>query len=63
EIFSIIKKINDMGKTVLLIEQNASAALAIANYAYILEVGKILFHDEAKALLSDPRIKDAYLGN
>ncbi|AQX21321.1 amino acid/amide ABC transporter ATP-binding protein 2, HAAT family [Bartonella sp. CDC_skunk] len=63
EIFSIIKKINDMGKTVLLIEQNASAALSIANYAYILEVGKILFHDEAKALLSDPRVKDAYLGN
>ncbi|ATO57340.1 ABC transporter ATP-binding protein [Bartonella sp. 1-1C] len=63
EIFSIIKKINDMGKTVLLIEQNASAALSIANYAYILEVGKILFHDEAKAVLSDSRVKDAYLGN
>ncbi|MCL6230062.1 ABC transporter ATP-binding protein [Bartonella bilalgolemii] len=63
EIFSIIKKINNMGKTILLIEQNASAALSIANYAYILEVGKILFHDEGKALLSDPRVKDAYLGN
>ncbi|CBI76464.1 ATP-binding protein of ATP-transport system [Bartonella clarridgeiae 73] len=63
EIFSIIKKINDMGKTVLLIEQNAFAALSIANYAYILEVGKILFHGKGKAMLSDPRVKDAYLGN
>ncbi|WCR54962.1 MAG: Branched-chain amino acid ABC transporter ATP-binding protein LivF [Bartonella clarridgeiae] len=63
EIFSIIKKINDMGKTVLLIEQNAFAALSIANYAYVLEVGKILFHGKGKAMLSDPRVKDAYLGN
>lgn len=42
EIFSIIRKINEMGKTVLLIEQNAFAALSVANYAYILEVGKII---------------------
>ncbi|WP_455474869.1 ABC transporter ATP-binding protein [Bartonella sp. B30(2025)] len=62
ELFSIIRKINDMGKTVLLIEQNAFAALSIANYAYVLEVGKILFHGEGKAMLSDPRVKEAYLG-
>ncbi|AGF74504.1 branched-chain amino acid transport system ATP-binding protein [Bartonella australis AUST/NH1] len=62
EIFSIIQKINDMGKTVLLIEQNAFAALSVADYAYILEVGKILFHGEGKAVLSDPRVKKAYLG-
>lgn len=62
ELFSIIRKINDMGKTILLIEQNAFAALSIANYAYILEVGKILFHGEGKAMLSDPRVKEAYLG-
>ncbi|WP_409361973.1 ABC transporter ATP-binding protein [Bartonella heixiaziensis] len=62
EIFSIIRKINDMGKTVLLIEQNAFAALSIANYAYILEVGHILFHGEGKTMLSDPRVKEAYLG-
>ncbi|WP_208440950.1 ABC transporter ATP-binding protein [Bartonella raoultii] len=62
ELFSIIQKINDMGKTVLLIEQNAFAALSIADYAYILEVGHILFHGEGKTMLSDPRVKEAYLG-
>ncbi|WP_019223297.1 ABC transporter ATP-binding protein [Bartonella rattaustraliani] len=62
EIFSIIRKINDMGKTVLLIEQNAFAALSIADYAYILEVGRVLFHGEGKTMLSDPRVKEAYLG-
>ncbi|MBB5073074.1 branched-chain amino acid transport system ATP-binding protein [Bartonella callosciuri] len=62
EIFSIIRKINDMGKTVLLIEQNAFAALSIADYAYILEVGRLLFHGEGKAMLSDPRVKEAYIG-
>ncbi|WP_455475374.1 ABC transporter ATP-binding protein [Bartonella sp. B17] len=62
ELFSIIRKINDMGKTILLIEQNAFAALSIANYAYVLEVGKVLFHGEGKAMLSDPRVKEAYLG-
>ncbi|MBH9975559.1 MULTISPECIES: ABC transporter ATP-binding protein [Bartonella] len=62
EIFSIIRKINEMGKTVLLIEQNAFAALSIANYAYILEVGKIILEGEGKAMLKDPRVKAAYLG-
>lgn len=62
ELFSIIRKINDMGKTILLIEQNAFAALSIADYAYILEVGHILFHGDGKTMLSDPRVKEAYLG-
>ncbi|WP_273720410.1 MULTISPECIES: ABC transporter ATP-binding protein [unclassified Bartonella] len=62
ELFSIIRKINDMGKTVLLIEQNAFAALSIADYAFILEVGHVLFHGEGKTMLSDPRVKEAYLG-
>ncbi len=62
EIFSIIRKINEMGKTVLLIEQNAFAALSIANYAYILEVGKIILEGESKQMLNDPRVKEAYLG-
>lgn len=62
EIFSIIRKINEMGKTVLLIEQNAFAALSIANYAYILEVGKIILEGEGKQMLNDPRVKEAYLG-
>ena len=62
EIFSIIRKINEMGKTVLLIEQNAFAALSVANYAYILEVGKIILEGEGKTMLKDPRVKAAYLG-
>lgn len=62
EIFSIIRKINEMGKTVLLIEQNAFAALSIANYAYILEVGKIILEGKGKQMLNDPRVKEAYLG-
>ncbi|WP_208435802.1 ABC transporter ATP-binding protein [Bartonella phoceensis] len=62
ELFSIIQKINNMGKTVLLIEQNAFAALSIADYAYILEVGHVLFHGKGNAMLSDPRVKEAYLG-
>ena len=62
EIFSIIRKINEMGKTVLLIEQNALAALSVANYAYILEVGKIILEGEGKTMLKDPRVKAAYLG-
>lgn len=62
EIFSIILKINKMGKTVLLIEQNANAALSIAHHAYILEVGNIIKEGEGKALLEDPSIKQAYLG-
>ena len=62
EIFSIIRKINEMGKTVLLIEQNAFAALSVASYAYILEVGKIILEGEGKTMLKDPRVKAAYLG-
>ena len=62
EIFSIIRKINEMGKTVLLIEQNAFAALSVANYAYILEVGKIILEGEGKTMLKDTRVKAAYLG-
>ncbi|WP_295967479.1 ABC transporter ATP-binding protein [uncultured Bartonella sp.] len=62
EIFSIIRKINEMGKTVLLIEQNAFAALSVANYAYILEVGKIILEGDGKTMLKDPRVKAAYLG-
>ncbi|WP_297327420.1 ABC transporter ATP-binding protein [uncultured Bartonella sp.] len=62
EIFSIIRKINEMGKTVLLIEQNAYAALSVADYAYILEVGKIILEGEGKVMLKDPRVKEAYLG-
>ena len=62
EIFSIIETINAQGTTVLLVEQNAYKALAIANYAYILETGVILKEGEAKTLLKDAEVKAAYLG-
>ena len=62
EIFEIIKKINEEGKTVLLVEQNAYAALSIANYAYILEVGRVTLEGEGRKLLEDPKVKEAYLG-
>ena len=62
EIFAIIRKINEDGKTVLLVEQNAYAALSIASYAYILEVGKVVMSGPGSELLLNPRVKDAYLG-
>lgn len=62
EIFGIIRKINEDGKTVLLVEQNAYAALSIANFAYILEVGKVVMSGPGNELLLNPRVKDAYLG-
>lgn len=62
EIFSIIKKINEDGKTVLLVEQNAYAALSVANYAYILEVGRISLEGTGQELLQNPKVIEAYLG-
>lgn len=62
ELFNIICRINEMGKTILLIEQNAYAALGIAHLGYILEVGSIVHQGEGKALLTDPKVKEAYLG-
>jgi branched-chain amino acid transport system ATP-binding protein len=62
EIFRIILDLRDNGVSVLLIEQNARAALESANYAYVMENGEIAYQGEAKALISDPRVQDAYLG-
>ncbi|MFA7621894.1 MAG: ABC transporter ATP-binding protein [Aminobacteriaceae bacterium] len=62
EVFDIIGEINSLGKTVLLVEQNAFAALKIASYAYILEVGRIVLEGKGEDLLKDPRVKAAYLG-
>ena len=63
EIFELIMKIRDMGKTVLLIEQNASMALSIADRGYVLETGNITLTGEGKKLLVDPEVKRAYLGS
>lgn len=62
EIFDIIKSISKSGTTVLLVEQNAKKALAIANRAYVLETGKIVLHDDAQKLMNDESVKKAYLG-
>lgn len=62
EIFDLILKIRDSGTTVLLIEQNASLALQIADYAYVLELGHLALRGTGKELLSNPDVKKAYLG-
>ena len=61
-IFSQIRKIAERGVTVLLVEQNARAALKLANRGYVLEVGKIVFSGTSEELLNSPRIQEAYLG-
>jgi branched-chain amino acid transport system ATP-binding protein len=62
EIFDIIKRIHEEGMTVLLVEQNAFAALKISDYAYVLETGNIVLQGTGSELLQDKRVKKAYLG-
>ncbi len=62
EIFDIIQSVSEAGTTVLLVEQNAKKALAIADRAYVLETGKIVMSGDAKELMNDDSIKKAYLG-
>ena len=62
EIFDIIKEVSKAGTTVLLVEQNAKKALAIADRAYVLETGKIVLSGNANDLLNNDAIKKAYLG-
>jgi len=62
EIFDIIKRIHREGMTVLLVEQNAFAALKIADYAYVVETGKVVLQGTGEELLQDEGVKKAYLG-
>jgi branched-chain amino acid transport system ATP-binding protein len=62
DIFSIIRKLRDEGNTVLLVEQNAKAALCIADRGYILETGRIILEEKAEDLLSNRDVQRAYLG-
>lgn len=61
-IFDTIKRINEEGTTVLLVEQNALMALSIANRAYVLQTGEIVLHDQAEKLKNNEMIQKAYLG-
>jgi branched-chain amino acid transport system ATP-binding protein len=61
-VFQTIKEINAQGMTVLLVEQNAHMALTIANRGYVLQTGKIVLTDTAKALASNEMVRKAYLG-
>lgn len=62
EIFKIVLDLNAEGVTILLVEQNAFRALEIAHRAYVLETGNIVLSDTGKALLDNPKVKEAYLG-
>jgi len=62
ELFETIVKLKEDGITILLVEQNAFAALEISNYAYVLENGKIALEDEAKNLITSDEIRKKYLG-
>nr|WP_054032411.1 ABC transporter ATP-binding protein [Desulfatitalea tepidiphila] len=62
EIFHTIERLNHEGMTILLVEQNARAALQIADFAYVLETGRVVLHGPASDLINDNQIKEAYLG-
>lgn len=62
DIFDTLKTIRDEGTTILIVEQNALATLKIADYAYVMELGKISMHGKAGDLIKDQRLIEAYLG-
>jgi branched-chain amino acid transport system ATP-binding protein len=62
EIFEIIKRLREQGVSILLVEQNARAALEVADYGYVLETGEFSLHGPAPQLAGDPRVIETYLG-
>jgi len=62
QIFEIVKKVNQEGVTILLVEQNARMALEVSSRAYVVETGHITLHGTGHALLHDPRVVESYLG-
>jgi branched-chain amino acid transport system ATP-binding protein len=62
QIFDIVREINASGVTVLLVEQNAAQALALANRGYVLETGELVLSGTGQELLADDRVRAAYLG-
>jgi len=62
KVFKIIKDINAAGMTILLVEQNARAALSVAQRGYVMETGTVLMHDRTSQLLANDRVRQCYLG-
>jgi len=62
EIFNVVKQLNESGTTVLLVEQNARAALKVAHHSYVMERGEIVLEGLAAELLDNPKVKEHYLG-
>jgi branched-chain amino acid transport system ATP-binding protein len=62
KIFGLLREIHDQGTTILLVEQNAQAALRLADRGYVIESGEIVLTDDAHALLGNERVRKAYLG-
>ncbi len=61
-IFEVVRELNQQGVTILLVEQNARMALKLANRGYVMETGEITLTDSASALLANPKVQSAYLG-
>ena len=61
-IFETLKELNRSGLTILLVEQNAHLALKLSTRAYVIETGSIVLEDSAGAVLSNPKVREAYLG-
>ena len=62
EIFHIIARLRETGVSILLVEQNARAALQVADYGYVLETGEVILHGPARELAGDPKVIESYLG-
>ena len=62
KIFEVVKQVYDQGVTVLLVEQNASRALQIADRGYVMESGIVTMSGDARTMLDDPKVRAAYLG-
>jgi branched-chain amino acid transport system ATP-binding protein len=62
QILDVVKNLRSLGVTALLVEQNAFAALSIADRGYVMETGRIAMSGPAEELIADPRVREAYLG-
>jgi branched-chain amino acid transport system ATP-binding protein len=62
EVFAFIRTLKESATTIFLVDQNARAALAVADRAYVLETGRIVLEGTGRELAADPRIREAYLG-